>query len=81
MTPITLTTQQKRDYLYMPNQRVSFLYGEKTYAGRVCGMGTNYNAIPFLGTMWIVRLESPIEGYCYECVGVPSLHMEPLEGM
>lgn len=78
---IQLTTQQKRDYLYMPNQHVKFLYGEDFYSGTVCGMATTYGAINFLGTMWIVKLDKPVEGYIYDCVNVPSVHMEPLEGM
>lgn len=78
---IQLTTRQKQDYLYMPNQKVKFLFGSDEYTGVVCGMSTTYCAIQGLGTIWIVKVDQPIKGYVYDCVTVPSLHMEPLEGM
>lgn len=81
MKNTVLTNQQKAEYLYMPNQKVKFIYGESEYTGVVCGMGTSYNAIPILGTIWIVKIDNPPSTYCYECVTVPSVHMEPLEGM
>lgn len=71
------------EYPYMPNQRVKLkkeVYGEDI-TGIICGMATQFLAIPYIGTLWIVKLDQPLENYSYDCLAVMATYLEPLEDL
>lgn len=68
-------------YPYMPNQRVKYDFNGLKGSGVICGMASQYLAMPIIGTVWIIRLDQPIEGYPYECLAFGANTLEPLEPM
>lgn len=78
---VMLTIQERALYPYMPNQKVKFNLNGTKGTGVICGMATQYLAMPLIGTVWIVRLDQPLEEYSYECIAIGAIHVQPLEGL
>ena len=78
---MTQPRDERAIYPYMPNQRVKFHLNGTQGSGSICGMVTQYMSMPVVGTLWIVRLDQPLNGYSYDCISIASIHLEPLEPM
>ena len=72
-------------YPYQPNQQVEVCIRDDEeiyfYTGIVVGMATTPNAVPGMGTLWIVQINEPMPNYSYSCIAVPATAMKPMEAL
>ena len=78
---MTQPQDDRARYPYMPNQRVKYNFNGLEGSGVICGMASQYLAMPIIGTVWIIRLDQPLDGYPYDCAVFGANCLEPLDPM